>query len=951
MNNILHFLIAILLVLGFLGKVKAENTSYMFQNVAVAEGLSDLVVNTIYKDSSGFVWLGTNTSLERFDGIRLKHYPIKGENETLKRVYAVAETSNNELWVGTGFGLWRMNRKEDELEHIAPEMIDMPVKSLLYDGKQTLYIGTDKGLYLYCDGNISCRLFDDNIFSRKNQVSALAADDTGLIWVATAEGLACLDTKKLTSVFYAYHTGFSAVTVIGDTVYLGTDDEGLIAFSKQDQAFRPYVDIGCAVISSLSSDGKDLLYVGTDGNGVHFISVATATVVHSFTHKSGDNGTIRSNSVYSVLVDRDGLIWFGFYQLGFGYTLYQSHLFQVYQYQKLFDSRNISVRTFTFHENEKVIGSREGLFFIDEEKGRFRSYKMPQLRANLILSTCYADGIYYIGTYGGGMYTLDARTLKLEDFSSEYPDPFLKGHIFCIRLDYQNQLWIGTSNGLYCYRGKQLVAHYTAANSKLPEGNVYEIFFDSSSKGWICTEKGMCIWDPSSASLKSDVFPEGFIHKDKIRMVFEDSSHHLYFLPEKGELFTSDLQMNTFYRINTGLLAGKTLMSIAEDPEGWLWITTGNGMYRYDKKETVIPYGFTDGIPSLIFINCSSYREKNGMMWFGNSKGLLSLDTKHNGLQRNYPYRFVISGIKINGTEVSGGKAKDGFWSRLELDESQRNITLQLSDLTYTDPTNISYEYLLEGESDEWTSVQGNAEVSFYNLPSGDYRFRVRRIGSMESETSMQIQIDSDRVWKVGTAVIIVFLMLGGGLFYVRLKRLKSKKNEENQVLDNNLNSSSLLIPEPDCLPSIDEDQERKINSINEIEFKDIEEVEDKYKTNKVSPEECKRLLKLLDRVMHQQKPYKNPDLKLIDLAQLIGTTPHVLSYVFNQYLKRNYYDYVNEYRVAEFKELIVQEEFSKYTLSALAELCGFSSRASFFRYFKRMTGVTPNEYIKGLEK
>ena len=83
------------------------------------------------------------------------------------------------------------------------------------------------------------------------------------------------------------------------------------------------------------------------------------------------------------------------------------------------------------------------------------------------------------------------------------------------------------------------------------------------------------------------------------------------------------------------------------------------------------------------------------------------------------------------------------------------------------------------------------------------------------------------------------------------------------------------------------------------------------------------------------------------ELASLIGTTSHSLSYLFNQYLEKNYYDYINEYRVEEFKALILKEEYAKYTLTALAELCGFSSRASFFRSFKKVTGITPNEYIK----
>ena len=94
-----------------------------------------------------------------------------------------------------------------------------------------------------------------------------------------------------------------------------------------------------------------------------------------------------------------------------------------------------------------------------------------------------------------------------------------------------------------------------------------------------------------------------------------------------------------------------------------------------------------------------------------------------------------------------------------------------------------------------------------------------------------------------------------------------------------------------------------------------------------------------------------NVKLKVADLAAMIGTSAHTLSYLFNQHLNRNYYDYINDYRIAEFKHLIAKDEYSKYTLGALAELCGFSSRASFFRYFKKATGITPNEYIRSIGK
>jgi len=125
--------------------------------------------------------------------------------------------------------------------------------------------------------------------------------------------------------------------------------------------------------------------------------------------------------------------------------------------------------------------------------------------------------------------------------------------------------------------------------------------------------------------------------------------------------------------------------------------------------------------------------------------------------------------------------------------------------------------------------------------------------------------------------------------------------------------------------------------------------VEEKYKTNRLSETECKELYEKLVAYVEKERPYINPDLKMGDLAVALGTSSHSLSYLLNQYLNQSYYDFINDYRVAEFKRLVVDSKYSRYTLAALAELCGFSSRASFFRSFKKSTGVTPNEYIRSI--
>ena len=147
-----------------------------------------------------------------------------------------------------------------------------------------------------------------------------------------------------------------------------------------------------------------------------------------------------------------------------------------------------------------------------------------------------------------------------------------------------------------------------------------------------------------------------------------------------------------------------------------------------------------------------------------------------------------------------------------------------------------------------------------------------------------------------------------------------------------------------------DNNNEVEIPVETEIEDHAMIEETDKYKTNRLTDEECKRLLKLLDKEMTKNKLYVNPSLKIADLANVANTSSHALSYLFNQYLQKSYYDYINEFRVEEFKNIIQQKKYSQYTLEALSEHCGFSSRASFFRSFKKVTGITPNEYIKNIK-
>ena len=436
----------------------AYPSTYTLRGLSVSDGLSDLLVNAIYKDSLGFVWIGTGNSLERFDGSHIKHYPITGSNEKLKRVNVIAEMEDNQLWMGNGMGLWRLNKELDALELIVPDMINCAVHSLLHDGKGTLYIGSAKGLFLYKKGNLEQILLDKNALSASNVVTGLSLDEQGMLWMATEKGLYSLrlSDRKVK----AYHNvkdgkhvcAFNNITRIGSTIYLGTMDQGIISFDTRSGEFEHFVEVGCNIISSLSSDGKNMLYVGTDGNGVHFIATDRRKVVRTMRHETGDNESLRSNSVYSLLVDRNGMIWIGFYQLGLDYTLYQSDLFTTYAFPPYFNSRDMPIRALAINGHEKLVGSRDGLFYIDEKRNRFKSFQSPEMRSGMIFCILFYEGEYYVGTYGGGTYIFNPERLTIRDFAPDgEQQPFVKGHIFCIKQDAEGNLWIGTSQGVYCY--------------------------------------------------------------------------------------------------------------------------------------------------------------------------------------------------------------------------------------------------------------------------------------------------------------------------------------------------------------------------------------------------------------------------------------------------------------------------------------------------------------------
>jgi len=275
--------------------------------------------------------------------------------------------------------------------------------------------------------------------------------------------------------------------------------------------------------------------------------------------------------------------------------------------------------------------------------------------------------------------------------------------------------------------------------------------------------------------------------------------------------------------------------------------------------------------------------------------------------------------LRINGRSLSGLGRYRLADTVVSLSGDESALVVEYSDFRYADPHNSRVQYKIDGIDAGWRLATGGRPLEFFNLPTGKSVLRMRQPGNPDTEVRLHIRRAASLGWAAYALIVAVLLLIGGSVYLVaRVRRHRRQMAAAEQIISSATHA----------------EEEKKRNL---------------YRTSRLSEEECRRILRSLDGIMKAERPYANPDLKISQLAAMAGRNGHELSFLFNQYLDKSFYDYVNEYRVAEFKRLAAEGASAKYTLTAMAERCGFSSRASFFRHFKAHTGQTPAEYLKGL--
>lgn len=754
--------------------------------------MSQSSVQAILQDNLGFLWIGTQDGLNRFDGYSFKVFrPDPGDPQSLSDSYvsSIIQGDGHVIWVGTHSGLDRYDQ---------------------VTGKFNTFLHDDKD--------------PDSLAS--DIVQALYLDSQGLLWVGTAQGLDALNPatgkfKHITIPNKQSLNGYiSSVNVLFQDsrgiLWVGTND-GLISMNLETQDIKLYQNesgdngsLSYNAVSSISEDKSGVLWIGTYA-GLNQLQPSTGRFEH-FTHSDFDPASLANNLVMATYVDRGGQLWVGTRN---GLDRFQPQYKNFVHYQS--DSADPS--SLSDNAIDSIYEDRGGLLWIGTNNEGLNEYDRSQdkfayyhhingnphsLSGDVILSILpLSSGKVWIGTYQAGLDLFDPATGQSEIYRHEpgNPDSLLSNTITALYLDRTGALWIGTSQGMdRLDHGSSKFIHYdpnTRDPNSIPFGTIYQIYQDLQSNYWIATQQGLRRFDPTSGEftkINSETSNStARLNSDPVTVIYEDQSRSLWlgtrgqgiirFNPvtqdvtnyKNGPNLEPGLSNNTILDIygdsrgtvwvateggldrylpegNTftqylqnGGLPNDVVHGILEDTSGHLWLSTNFGISQFDPaKGTFQNYTVTDGLQSNEFNSGSFAKDAVGRMYFGGVKGLTVFDPANILTDQYIPPVALTSLTTQNGDPLTPARSPETMQG-VELSYPQNSFDFSFTALSFSQMNKNQYKYKLEGFDKDWHIAGSVHQSSYTNLPGGTYTLHLQGSNSdgvwNEAGTSIEIRV------------------------------------------------------------------------------------------------------------------------------------------------------------------------------------------------------------------
>lgn len=778
-------------------------TQYICDVWGIEENLPQNTVESIIQDKDGYLWLGTQEGLVRFDGVQFTVFDKRNVNQFLHNwVRTLYQDTNANLWIGTyGGGLTCLNLENGQFTTFSNQhgLSDNLVLSVFQDNQGNLWIGTDGGgLNRFKDGKFTTYTTHEGLSN--DRVTSIYQDQNARLWVGTYGGLNRFKDDKFIS--YTTKEGLSddrVTTIYEDqerNLWIGTQGGGLNHLDPDEEKFTVITTkdgLSSDIINVVYEDGNGNLWIGTQGGGLNRLKQGEFSV-----YKAVDGLAVEN--VRSIYEDREGSLWIG--TQGGGLNRLMEGKFTPYTTREGLSHNMVR----SIHEDEEGIlwiGTYGGVNRLNPQNGKITVYTTREGLSSNLVRCIYRDrkGNLWVGTEGDGLNLLDFKgpgNVTITKFTTK--DGLANNIVRAVYEDRQGRLWIGTDGGLHLLDhpdGQKPTFIKFTKKQGLSNELIKAIHEDRAGNLWVGTEGGL-------NRLKDGKFTvyttRDGLSDNMIRCIYEDNEGILWIGTRGGGLNRLKDGHFTSFTTKDGLF-DDLVHQIFEDEKRNFWMSCNKGIFRVNKDQLD---DYSQG--KLDSLHCISYDEKDGMrsrecngnsqptgwksrdgrLWFPTIKGVVVINPNRIKINSRPPV-VKIEKIAADYTSVEPLFSLKG--ERAVFSPGNERFEIDFTGLSFLVPERMRFKYKLEGYDLKWIDVGPRRTAYYTKLPPGNYTFRVNACNSdgiwNETGASFPFYLKPYfyQTWWFYTIVGVVILILALGIYRLRTRQLTRRKMELERLV------------------------------------------------------------------------------------------------------------------------------------------------------------------------
>lgn len=805
-----------------------------FEHLTMRDGLSQSTVMSMLQDSQGFLWLATESGLDRYDGYSIREYRRERGNDrglASDFIWQIAEDSRGDLWLATiGGGVARWDRRNDHFQHFRHDPLDPhtlasdSVRALFIDADERIWAATERhGVDLLDPRTGRVRHFR-NVPGDPNSLAAdvtfaLHRDRAGRLWVGTDAGLSryepttdnfdndvaqsgALKGARIRAIFED-HAG---------ALWIGTLDRGLHRLDPQTGQVTDFRhdarnprSLSNDRVRAILEDDAQRLWVATP-DGLNLFDRASQSFVR-YGRDADSPHSLRDDDVMSLYQDRGGVLWVGTRAGGASHWSPKSWVLGHYRSALI---RNTAVNAFADDGAGTVwVGTFDGLVEIDTRNRQERRYGSEppvatdkgslQLTDARVMALLYdRDGALWIGTMRGGLQRFDPARGSTRSYRHVAADPATlpADGIMSLYEDSDGDLWVGTYGGglARIERGSGHLTRYPHDNkadaNALSSPRAHAIAEDLHGNLWIGTAGGgLNLLDRRTGRFhryQRNARDPTSLSDDTIYALHVDRQGAVWVGTAGGGLDQvigdSDRPEAVRFQSDARLanMPSQVVYGIESDRDGRLWLSTNNGLVRFDPRSGASHLlREPQGLQADEFNFNAHYRGRDGTLYFGGNGGFNAFQPD-SVTADSPPPRLALTSVAVLNKPLPLPQLP-GAGRPLALAHDDKLVTFEFAALDFISPASNRYAYRLEGFDPDWIDGGSLHRATYTNLDAGEYVFRVRASNAegVWSDKDLMIPVYvAAAPWNTVTARVVyalICVLIAGYLW--RLLRMRRARD------------------------------------------------------------------------------------------------------------------------------------------------------------------------------